>query len=163
MHRIMTFQTLKENTMLSTVCYRWHKVYKSIWYTNSFFNTFLMNRYSEPELRKIFQKSKLPLHKAQSSLLEGKSYQQVLKRSIIEAKQSGNNSEGALLSSLKVKPCKQALNPILFDEDIKKICSESWKSLLYLSLNSCGYIGEPSFIQIPKLVNLQLLEITHNP
>jgi hypothetical protein len=159
----MAFLTLKENTNLSTVCYKWYKCYKTIWYTNTYFNTMNCNSYSEEELRKIFQKSKLPMHRAISDFFTGKKVATVLSRSFIEAKQSSKECEGALLHSLKVRPQKAALAPILFDNDIIKICSESVKSMMYLSLNSCGFIGEASFFAIKNLKNLQLLEITNNP
>ena len=66
------------------------------------------NSYTEEELKKIFQKSKLPLHKAIADFFVGKKLSTVLNRSFIEAEQSSKECEGALLHSLKVKPQKAA-------------------------------------------------------
>lgn len=163
MQRIMGFQTLKDNTSLSQTCFKWYKCYKTIWYTNTYFNTMNCSSYSEAELRKIFQKSKLPIHKTIAGFFEGKKLGNVLSRSHIEAKQANNNNEGNLLSTQKVRPTKPAVSPIQFDANVIRICEQSYKSLIYLSLNSCGFIGEPSFKEIKKQQYLQLLEITNNP
>lgn len=162
---VMQFLTIKENSVLASVCKYYRKCFDSIWFSYDFFGKFNFNTFTTgKQLNKVFEKASRLCHiKKMKNILTGKKVDAFIKRTKLSTTLAKNRqNKGNEFEEFSIEPRIKGVCLFLTDKEIIDICGSSKQSLMFISLMSCHLLTEKSFKFLAQCENLQNLAICKN-